>query len=431
MTLSVRLDRGALIFLTSIVIIGVFGSVASSAVTAANSVSVLVPGTLLSSYWDEALRRFTAKTGIEVEVLVASGWDDLREKVTVMVAAGIAPDAVYHDSGAQGHLVYNGSVRALDEFVARDQFDLSIWPASVIQGYAYDGKLYGLPTGISNFTWYYNADKLSAVGVGELLTDWDNETEFLFDDMVTIAKKATIDHDGDGRPEQFGLQDFGNFGAQALEMWELSYINEARTAFVAAGDAHISAINQIRSLWQEHGVVGGSFLQGTAVMVQIQPYYLNTLRDAMDRGGLFKWKNAVNPKAVCRCSLAAFHSWGMPKDSPNPDGGWELIKFMTADPEGAILFNQAENRIPVLREAIVRFLDRWETINPGQNAFVLTDSLNYLARSTAAGLPRDVWNNWYAAMQRVMRGEVDTAIAMKQLEPVINGILAEYHARKQ
>src|SRR5690606_42033938 len=99
------------------------------------------------------------------------------------------------------------------------------------------------------------------------------------------------------------------------------------------------------------------------------------------------------------------------------------------DPQGAILFSRAENRVPVLRESIEEFVDRWERINPGQNARVLTDSLNHLSRSNAGGLPRTVWNTWYPMMQRIMRGEIDPLTGMRQIEPVINGILAEFHRR--
>ncbi len=392
----------------------------------AESVSVMIPGTLLTQSWDEAVKRFTEKTGIDVDVVVAASWTEMMEKVPVMVAGGVAPDAVYHDSGVQADLVSNGSVRPLDEFVSRENFDLSIWPAPVVAGYEYKGQLYGLPTGISNFTMYYNADKINAAGIGELLTDWENETEFTFDDMVDIARKVTVDQDGDGTPDQYGLVNFGSFGAQALNMWGLDYINEDQTAFTATSEAHIDAINQMKTLW-DYNVIGGNFLNGTAVMVHIQPYYLNTLGNEMSKGGLFTWKNAVNPRAVCRCSYAAFHSWGMPNGSTNPDAGWEFIKFMTADPEGAILFSQAENRVPVLRESIEEFVHRWESVNPGQNARVLTDSLNHIVRSLGGGLPRSVWNTWYPMMQRIMQGQVDPVNGMREIEPVINAILDEFN----
>lgn len=401
----------------------------AAARAAEGQVTVMIPGTLLSESWEQAVAAFTKRTGIEVDVVVAASWEEMMQKVPVMVAGGVAPDALYHDSGVQADLVNNGSVRPLDEFIARENFDLSIWPQPVLAGYMYRGQLYGLPTGISNFTWYYNADKLAAAGIGELPTDWENMVDFTFDDMVQIARKVTVDQDGDGVPEQYGLQNFGNFGAQALNMWRLDYINEDQTAFIATSEAHIEAIMQMRSLWVEHGVVGGNFLDGSAVMLQIQPYFLNTLSSQMQSGGFFAWKNAVNPLAVCRCSLAAFHSWGMPRGSQNPDAGWEIIKFMAADPEGAILFSRAENRVPVLRESIEEFVDRWERINPGQNARVLTDSLNHVTRSNSGGLPRSVWNTWYPMMQRIMRGEVDPLTGMRQIEPVINGILAEFHRR--
>lgn len=398
---------------------------------AEGTVTVMIPGTLLTDSWNEAVEAFTAKTGIEVDVVVAASWDEIMQKLPVMAAAGVAPDAVYHDSGVQADLVANGTARPIDDYIARENFDLGIWPDPVVNGYVYNGRMYSLPTGISNMTMYYNADKLAEAGIGELPTDWDNTTDFTFDDMISIARKVTIDQDGDGVPEQYGLQDFLNSGAQALNMWQLDYINEEQTAFIATSQAHIDAITQIRSLWQEHNVVGGSFLNGTAVMFPIQPYYLNTLANAMNQGGLFTWKNAVLPYVTCRCSYAAFHSWGMPRGSSNPDAGWEFIKFMTTDPQGSILFSRAENRVPVLRESIIDFIDRWERTNPGQNAQVLTDSLNHIVRSNGGGLPRTVWTTWYPMMQSIVRGQIDPLNGLRQIEPIINAILAEFQEQKQ
>jgi ABC-type glycerol-3-phosphate transport system substrate-binding protein len=208
------------------------------------------------------------------------------------------------------------------------------------------------------------------------------------------------------------------------------YINDEQTAFVAASQAHIDAITQMRSLWQEHRVVGGNFLNGTAVMLPIQPYYLNSLYNAMRGGGFFTWKNAILPLVTRRCSYAAFHSWGMPRGSRNPDAGWEFIKFMTTDPQGAVLFSRAENRVPVLRQSIADFIKRWEQINPDQNVRVLTDSLNYVVRSNGGGLPRTVWSTWYPMMQRVMRGQIDPLSGMREIEPVINAILKEFHEKR-
>ena len=394
---------------------------------AAPKVSVMIPATFIQESWHEAVALFTAKTGIEVDVVSVADWNDMRAKLPVMVAGGVAPDAVYHDSGAQGDLVNNGSVRPIDEFVAKSGLNLNLWPAPVIEGYKYRGKLYSLPTGISNFAMYYNADRFDEVGLAYLPTDWSHPTAFTFADMVEIAKKLTIDRNGDGTPDQYGLQDFFNYGAQALPMWGVNYIDAEQTVFAGTGPEQLEAITQIRSLYQEHKVMGGSFASGTAAMFPVQPYYLNTLYNSMRGGGFFTWKNAILPLAKVRCSYAAFHSWGMPQGSKNPDLGWEFIKFMTTDPEGAILFSRSENRVPVLRQSIADFIRRWEQINPGQNVRVLTDALDYVVRSNDAGLPWSIWNTWYPMMQRIMRGEISPVAGMMEIEPAINAILKEFN----
>lgn len=111
----------------------------AAARAAEGQVTVMIPGTLLSESWEQAVAAFTKRTGIEVDVVVAASWEEMMQKVPVMVAGGVAPDALYHDSGVQADLVNNGSVRPLDEFIARENFDFPFglsrsWPATCTAG---------------------------------------------------------------------------------------------------------------------------------------------------------------------------------------------------------------------------------------------------------------------------------------------------------
>ena len=397
---------------------------------AAGSITIMVPAVNVNPEWEAALARFVEVTGVEVEVIVATTWDDMMAKVPTMVAGGLTLDAIYHDNAVQSDLISKDVMRPIEDLVVRDGIDLSIWPAPVVRALRYlpqyTGQLYSLPTGVSLYATYYNPDRFSEAGLGTLTRDWASD-EFTWDEMVEIARNLTVDRNGDGQPEQFGLQDFMSFGAQAVFLWDLHWIDPEQTRFIGNTPQHIEALNQVRYLY-ELNVIGGNFLNGTAGMVPRQAVYLNELRNAMQRGNAAPWLVAPNPLAVCRCSFSGFHSWGMPRSVQNIEDAWRFIRFMTLDPEGAILFNRAENRVPVLPDTVAEFVERWDAVNPGWGPEILIRGLEYARKSNWGGLPRNIFTTIRDATTRVMRGQVDAGIALAELETVINGIIAD--ARK-
>lgn len=397
-------------------------------VWAAEKIVAMIGHTLAGESLDMAIAAFTEQTGIEVERIGFANWDELREKLPTMVAGGIPPDAVYHDSGAQADLYHRGVLQPIDEFVARDNFDLSLWPPQLLDAYTYGGRLYSLPTGVSNFVVFYNAAKMYEAGLTDLPTDWD-QPGFTFNDLLEMARKLTRDADGDGAPEQYGLTDFLSRGAQGIHMWGLDWINDDQTEFIGNSSAHLEAVLEMRQLW-EYGVVGGNWLNGTSILMPMQPYYLNTIATTMGQSGLFEWKIGILPTVECRCAPSGFHSMGMAAGAKNPEGAWKFIKFIATDPVGSVHFSRAENRTPVVPASIADFYDRWEGLNPGMNAHVFTSGLNYILNPKWAGLPRPVFNNLYSTMTQIVLGQKDPRLGLEELKPVIDAILKEMHEQR-
>jgi multiple sugar transport system substrate-binding protein len=60
-----------------------------------------------------------------------------------------------------------------------------------------DGKMYGVPTGFVPLSVVYNKTMFEKAGITAFPTTWD--------EWVADAKKLTIDKNGDGKPEQYGL----------------------------------------------------------------------------------------------------------------------------------------------------------------------------------------------------------------------------------
>ncbi len=102
-----------------------------------------------------------------------SGFDGYLDKLNTQIAAGNAPDLIqmggnikeYVDKNALLDLQpYVGSIINLDDF-----------NQSLVRTGMFDGKLYGVPLGVSSFGLLYNADMFNKAGVPLPSPDWTYE----------------------------------------------------------------------------------------------------------------------------------------------------------------------------------------------------------------------------------------------------------------
>jgi ABC-type glycerol-3-phosphate transport system substrate-binding protein len=351
---------------------------ASSGVVAAEKVTFM--GVFLN--WgpelEQALANFTARTGIEVELLQGTGWPDMMQKVKTMAAGGIPPDVIYGDNVRIMELAELGLLTALDQTAASKGVNLANYPGVVLDGLRIKGQLYSLPTAVSIYASFYNVDLFDKAGVGSLPTNWASNS-LNWDEWVALAKKLTVDANGDGVVDQFGLAGFGYQGGfNMIGMWNATDVTPDRTKYLGTDPSVIRALEFTTKLWTEYGVVGGAFLTGTAAIFPAQPVQLNTLLTQARAGNKLNWSLGILPKGDVRAAQTGFHSLGLSVDSKNSAAAFELIRYLAYDREGAVLFTRAENRVPVLPETGRDYIQRWNTEFPSGNAQVLVDAIPYL-----------------------------------------------------
>ena len=94
----------------------------------------------------------------------------------------------------------------LDDFYASDTSNTANLNPEAVSMETVNGSKYGVPTGFVPLSVFYNKTLLDAAGVTTFPATWD--------EWVDAAKRATIDENGDGTPEQYGLvlPDHGTVG---------------------------------------------------------------------------------------------------------------------------------------------------------------------------------------------------------------------------
>lgn len=107
----------------------------------------------------------------------------------------------------------NGYLTALDDYVSDDK--RAGYPESALEYCSYDGQLMGVPFVALDSVMFYNKDLFEEAGITEVPTTWD--------ELVDVAKKLTLDKDGDGETDQWGM------------MFEMGYYWQPLTYIIQAG----------------------------------------------------------------------------------------------------------------------------------------------------------------------------------------------------
>ncbi|MGI6083722.1 MAG: extracellular solute-binding protein [Limnochordia bacterium] len=349
-----------------------------------------------------ALAAFTDRTGIEVDIIEATSWPDVIDKAVVYSAGGIAPDLIYGDNVRLSQLAYGGLLLDLDERVKRSG-QLSRMPVPVIAAFRTvfpKEGLYSLPTALSNRAVFFDADAFDDAGLSHPPAEWASH-RWNWETYVSDMKRLTHDTDGDGKPDVFGTASFGTYGGVNMaEMFGANLFDPVTNAFDGRDPDFIAAMEKMTGLWTEHGVVGGNFLRRTAASDHTQARRLHELLDMERRGEGFNWRVAASPRGERAISQTSIHGLGMSLHGRQHDTAWELLAYLTLDPQGAILFSRAENRVPVVREAINDFLKRWSADFPDKDVNVFVTAMDHISLFTLTSgiggdererILRDIW----------------------------------------
>ncbi|MFA7635960.1 MAG: sugar ABC transporter substrate-binding protein, partial [Bacillota bacterium] len=128
-------------------------------------------------------------------------FNQLFQTLEVRLASGRPPDVFIVDGPMTASYAERGYLMPLDSHL--DSRELSEWFPASVEACRYKGKLYTLPYATSSAGLYYNKDIFRKHNV-ELLPE-DPDHRLTWEQVAEIARRLTIDADGDGQPEIWGL----------------------------------------------------------------------------------------------------------------------------------------------------------------------------------------------------------------------------------
>ncbi|MEH1767808.1 MAG: ABC transporter substrate-binding protein [Nostoc sp.] len=117
-------------------------------------------------------------------------------KILTSVVANVPPDMLAFHPEYTGQFVELGAIRPLEDWFDKSSLKSDIRP-NLLEEMQLDGHIWSVPMHTSNIGIFYRPKLFEAAGITELPKTWD--------ELRQVAKKLTIDRNGDRRPEQYGM----------------------------------------------------------------------------------------------------------------------------------------------------------------------------------------------------------------------------------
>jgi multiple sugar transport system substrate-binding protein len=124
-------------------------------------------------------------------------WAVIDDTLLPALSAGNGPDIVAMPAERLPVYADRGAFVALDGFYGDPANNATDVNPGAVEMVTVDGTAYGVPTGFVPLAVYYNKALFEAAGITEPPATWD--------EWVETAEALTVDANGDGTPEQYGV----------------------------------------------------------------------------------------------------------------------------------------------------------------------------------------------------------------------------------
>jgi multiple sugar transport system substrate-binding protein len=337
--------------------------------------------------WDQArldtvaapvIEAFEAEfPNVNVEIENIGSGSEYYTVLQTRIAGQTAPDVFYPATHIAYALGSKGAILPLNDLIARDGIDLAAYDPGILDLYTIDGQVMCLPIDTAALVVFYNKDMFDAAGLEYPQAGWT------WADFLATAQALTVDVDGDGTIDQFGVDQFRNYWP--MMVWSQTghgLFDDIRhpTEFLGAEQAAIDAIQWVADLTLVEGVmpsddqradISDLFAAGKAGMNIIGHWRVPTYTANAD----FDFAFAPLPigdfgEPVNRADGSCF---AISAQTQHPDEAWELVKFLAGPGSmGVNLLLDLQQMTPALVEFqhSDRFLSPPGFENAGKEAFL-------------------------------------------------------------
>lgn len=368
------------------------------------------------------------RPGVTIEFInIVDGGPWGRDKLQQMIAGGTPPDLMMLNTGQFEAFGSRGALAGLDERVAGESYDLSVYFPAAVEGCKVDGKLMGLPKDISDHIVYLNTDLFAEAGIELPPNEWT------WDQFREIAKQLTRnDRDQWGISINNAAWSWGGFvvpnGGQIL--------NDERTECLLNTPEAIAALKVYFGFLTTDGVSvppgtlpqtpgsGDQFLSKITAMHMAGPWF----RPGLVEGKPFNWTLRLFPRPAADPPTSVLYTdqWGMSAESDNADQAWDLLKFL-GGPEGQTIWSEIYGSRSITPIQALAQSDAWlmygGEAHRTDNQTILDQLERTVAPPTNFGDGAEIENVWNEQFELVMVGQQSVEQAVQTIVDTVNPTL--------
>lgn len=373
----------------------------------------------------KSVAEFTAKTGIEVEVLITD-WNSFDDKVLLMLTTGQQLDLIRCDTGHAARAALNGWLYPLSNLIKRDNLDLTFIPDRVLRYPPNEGEIFTLPYNFATSLLWYHRGHYQEAGVDYPPVTYGHP-DLQWDNWIAMSKKL-IRVGPDGQVTRWGTHmGVGLEGYYLLGVYNVDWVTPNVDRFLGATAEVVGAYNKIISVYMTEGAAPkpaerGSlnFLGGVNLASQIGQtgtWMINVDPQSVDLGiSPMPWGSVVAVQG-------GINSWGITSTTKHVEAAWEFLKYFTFG-DGMIAWMKYESKSPVMNR---RYFNHWMEIvhgfMPNADLSVVLGAGNYFWNTRMTLSP-----GW-TAIRPIFEGAIrEAAAGTKSVAAVMEGVAGQIDA---
>ncbi|WP_263971688.1 ABC transporter substrate-binding protein [Leptolyngbya ohadii] len=256
--------------------------------------------------------------------------DQYMDVVKTRLIGDAAPDVFYLDALEAPFLMAQDVLEPLDSYIKPD-FEIADFEPNLLNIFKHKNKIYGFPKDYSTLALFYSKKAFAEAGITAPPATWE--------ELIAISKQLTIDRDGDGKPEQYGLgilPELPRLSFMIRSMGGKVVAPSGRATF--ADEKSISALNPVIEQYQNDrtsvraidiGANSGSemFGQGRVAMVLEGNWMIPYLRETFPD---LEYGTAEVPQVNNQPGTMVYTvAYVMDRQSRHKPEAWELISYLT------------------------------------------------------------------------------------------------------
>jgi ABC-type glycerol-3-phosphate transport system substrate-binding protein len=349
------------------------------------------------------------------------------------VAAGQTWDVLQADGPDMKHYAHYGTLMDLTDSFTEEEM-MQWFPQSVEEG-SYKGRFFGPPMMQSCALLMYNKDLTEAAGVTppEKLED-----SWTMEEALEVWKKTTVDSNGDGAPETWGLQVAGaNWpGDYQTNVFKRSAGEEGSPTYQGISEDGLTFTGYFDT---PEAIEGMKFYQGlfqesqVTPLEMVMPLFENKLSAFMltpdNRVGIvqdmhgddFRWGVTGHPYfETMMCQTGSWH-YGISPKTEHFEEALAFVKFVSSD-AGALIQYSINRQLP----ANVNIFSELPEYNEGGAQYMWLQAMQSIGRPRVQTPCYTEYNQLFGEMGLNIQKGADVESEMKSAAQLMDGVCSKY-----